>query len=703
MNQRQLEREELRRRAEQYLQGHLEPAVPSDAQSLVEDLQIHQVELEMQNQDLRQTQMELENSSNRYFMLFDQSPLPYFVLNAQQRVVDLNLAAAELLGTDRSGCTNRPLFVHVLSEDRTRLKRHLETVFESQRACDAELRIQRLDGSVRHLQFRTQLLPKDWEHGQICLAAAMDWTEQKTMTVALEASEQHHRALFESSREAILVLSPPSWKFEKANPAALRLFGVERECDLLRVRLWDWVPSHQPDGEPSAEKGLEMVERAMREGFHFFEWDARRSDGTVLHTEVLLTRMVIAGQTHLQAAIRDVTQKVQTEAAQTRLRNQLLGIQRLEMVGQLAGGIAHDFNNMLQVILGNVAIALEETTYGSNLHGQLQAVEAAAQRSAELTRQLLAFARRQPAQPRVVDLNEEIQVTLKLLRRLIGQGIEFVWKPGQEVWPVRVDPVQVGQVLTNLAVNARDAIQGTGIITVCTANVAVDEEQVSRIVDCAPGHYVRFTVQDTGRGMTTEVMSHLFEPFFTTKEVGKGTGLGLASVYGIVRQNKGFVTVESTVGQGSAFHVYLPREAAVSKFQPGLEGVDIGQGNETILLVEDEAHVLQVTRDILMHSGYRVLAVPTPEEALKLARNQEHSIDLLLSDVVMPSMNGKELKSRVQALRPGVKCLLMSGYPAEVIGGQGLLEEGVGFLPKPFAPRTLAEKIRQVLDCKVRS
>jgi two-component system, cell cycle sensor histidine kinase and response regulator CckA len=407
-----------------------------------------------------------------------------------------------------------------------------------------------------------------------------------------------------------------------------------------------------------------------------------------------------AGRTvRLHGVNQDITDRNRDEAERDRLQQQLLQAQKMESVGRLAGGVAHDFNNMLQAIMGNVELALEEPGAAGILREHLLEVQRVAHRSAELTRQLLAFARQQTVSPRAVNLNDVVAGAIRMLRRLIGEDIDLTWTPGPTLWSTRVDPTQVDQVLANLLVNARDAITGAGKIMLTTMNVVLDDEYCHSRPWAAPGDYVELSVADTGVGMTPAVMARVFEPFFTTKELGKGTGLGLATVYGIVKQNQGLIDVESEAGVGTRVTVYLPRSEATAPLviDERVSARDLG-GRETVLVVEDESSILSVTQIVLERRGYRVLSVRTPAEALELARTNGETIDLLVTDLVMPEMNGKELADELCRVRPGLRTLFMSGYSISVAGTGGVLSEGVPFISKPFTSDALAEKVRAALD-----
>ena len=389
--------------------------------------------------------------------------------------------------------------------------------------------------------------------------------------------------------------------------------------------------------------------------------------------------------------------KVREEKA--KLQKQLNQVQKMESIGQLAGGVAHDFNNMLGVILGHSEMAMEQEDLSPSLHVSLQEIHKAATRSANITRQLLAFARKQAIAPQVLDFNESVEEILEMLRHLIGEDINLTWLPGKDLWPIKTDSSQINQILVNLCVNARDAIAGVGQLTIETNNCTLDDDYCARNAGFTPGQYVRCIVSDNGQGMDKETLSHIFEPFFTTKHVGKGTGLGLATVYGTVKQNNGFINVYSESGQGAIFSIYLPRYVGDNGHMQSeyVSNHAIG-GDETILLVEDEPTILKMTTKLLESLGYDVLAIGTPEEAIQLVGERVDEIHLLLTDVIMPEMNGRDMAEKLLSIYPHLRCLFMSGYTSDVMVLRGILDEGVGFIQKPFSKRELASKVRSILE-----
>ena len=396
----------------------------------------------------------------------------------------------------------------------------------------------------------------------------------------------------------------------------------------------------------------------------------------------------------------DITERKRAEEEQAKLEGQLQQSQKMESVGRLAGGVAHDFNNMLGVILGHVELALEVVDSANPVFTDLREIQKAGRRSAELTNQLLAFARKQTVAPKVLDLNQTLAGMLKMLQRLIGEDIDLAWLPDTSLWSVKADPSQIDQILANLCVNARDAIADTGKVTIETGNKVFDEDYCASHAGYVPGDYVRLAVSDDGCGMDKETQAHLFEPFFTTKPVGQGTGLGLATVYGIVKQNNGFLNVYSEPGHGTTFRIYLPRHADEAVAVEAGQEKSATRGSETILVVEDEPAILALTKTMLERLGYQVLVASSPGQAIQVAAEYTGQIHLLMTDVVMPEMNGRDLASQLSSTFPALKKLYMSGYTANVIAHHGVLDEGVIFIQKPFSKSDLARRIRAALDRK---
>ncbi len=429
-----------------------------------------------------------------------------------------------------------------------------------------------------------------------------------------------------------------------------------------------------------------------------YEVMAKKKDGTLFPVEIE-SKDIIRGDEHFQvSAVRDITERKRAEREHKNLLGQLNQAQKMESIGRLAGGVAHDFNNMLGVILGHTELALLRAGEKHDLYTDLKEIQKAAIRSADITKQLLAFARKQTISPRKLDLNDTVDNMISMLRPLIGENIDLVWKPTAHIWPVKMDPIQIDQMLANLCVNARDAIKGVGKLTIETGKKTFDEAYCKDHPGFIPGDFSMLAVSDDGCGMDKHTLSNLFEPFYTTKNIGKGTGLGLSTVYGIVKQNNGFINVYSEPGLGSTFKIYLPRLFGDKDDNVVPQNKTIAGGTETILLVEDEPSILSMTRIMLERNGYRVLPSVTPEKAIKKAKDYSEVIDLLMTDVVMPGMNGRDLAGQIVPLYPDIRLLFMSGYSPSIIAHQGVLDEGVAFIQKPFSMADLTEKVREVLD-----
>jgi PAS domain S-box-containing protein len=397
--------------------------------------------------------------------------------------------------------------------------------------------------------------------------------------------------------------------------------------------------------------------------------------------------------------IQDITKRKNAEEEQERLKTQLVQAQKMESVGRLAGGVAHDFNNMLSIIIGYSESTLEKIQPGDPLYEDITEILNAGKRSADITKQLLAFARQQTTAPKILDLNDSIKGILKMLRRLIGEDINLEWKPGRNIWSTKIDPSQIDQILANLCVNARDAITDIGHITIETKNISFDEEYCSSHADFMPGNYIMLAVSDNGRGVAKELIEKIFEPFFTTKSLHEGTGLGLSTVYGIVKQNNGFVNVYSEIDKGTSIKVYLPRHDGLEdeKQVDSVKKIPLSHG-ETILLVEDEESILKLGGKMLNSLGYKVLPAASPANAIKIVEEDLKEFDLLITDVIMPEMNGRMLSEHLQIKKPDLKTLFMSGYTANVIANRGILEEGVCFIQKPLSKKELSIKVREILD-----
>jgi PAS domain S-box-containing protein len=558
--------EEISRTTAQELPANLDEMSTGEVRLLLHELRVHQIELEMQNAELRRTRDELEIERRRYFDLYDLAPVGYCTVSEEGLLLEANLAAINLLGVTRNTLPGQRMSQFILEEEQNGYYLFRKDLFASGQPQSCELRMVKKDGT-----------------------------------------------LF------------------SAHLAAVLAGGVS--------------------GAP-------------------------------------VCRIVLS----------DISERKRAEGERVQLEAQLRQAQKMESVGLLAGGVAHDFNNKLAIILGYTEMILGKVAPTEPFVADLQEIQKAAEHSADLTRQLLAFARKQVIMPRILDLNDTIEGMLRMLRRLIGEDIDLTWQPAADLWPVKIDPSQIDQILANLCVNGRDAIGGVGRLTIETANCTLNTAYCERHIGAVPGEYVLLSVADNGCGMDRETLARIFEPFFTTKTFGEGTGLGLATVYGAVKQNNGFIDVDSRPGVGTTFSIFLPRHrimAVPELYEAAARPTE--SGRETILLVEDEEAILRLTTRMLLGLGYQVLAANSPGEAIRLAKVHAPAIHLLMTDVVMPGMNGRDLCEHLLSFMPQLKCLFMSGYTAEIIARQEKLDTGLYFIGKPFTKKELAAKIRTAL------
>ena len=483
----------------------------------------------------------------------------------------------------------------------------------------------------------------------------------------------------------------------EANHAFETVYGISEEDLKRNPGLWLEVV-HPEDRRIAEDSARQLRNTGLAEA----EYRIVRPDGEVrwIRDRKSLIYNEKGQPKQMGGIINDITELKKKEEEKERLQKQLIQAQKMEAVGRLAGGVAHDFNNMLSIILGFTQLAMMRLERSDPIYAELEEIYRAGERSASLTRQLLAFARQQTIIPEVLDLNACVAEMLKMLQRLIGEDIEIAWKPGTNVWPVKMDPSQVDQILANLAVNARDAIKSVGKLTLETENVVIDEKYCARYSYSKPGEFVMLAVSDSGCGMDQGTLERIFEPFFTTKGQN-GTGLGLATVYGIVKQNHGFINVYSEPGQGTTFKIYLPRFAGTIRGKTAEQHQDLPRGKgETVLVVEDEPQILNFCKKTLEYLGYRVIEATNPMEAITLAEKHSGKIDLLLTDVIMPEMNGRELATQIHSINPNIKPIFMSGYTSNVIAHHGVLDEGIVFVQKPLELNNLAKKIRKALTQK---
>ena len=642
--------------------------------------------------EVRARTAELELTS----LVLDQIQDRVTITDLDGTITYVNQAALKALNRSRGALVGQP--VTILGDDPEHGATRREILETTLREGGWRGEVVNVNGDEqRHfLDYRTQVI-----HGADGAALALcgistDITERKVTETTLRELKELHESIVQTMNEGI-VLTDTDGRVTFINAELAALLG--RTPEELAGRSWlEFVsPDHQ--GRARAADARRVAGKKDR-----YEIELQRRDGTRIPVLVSGTPRLdsLTGRfAGCLAVFTDLGDQKRAEQERQRLQDQLYQAQKMESVGRLAGGVAHDYNNMLGVIIGYAEMALDRISAEDPLRGDLMEILQAARHSADITRQLLGFARKQPINPRILDLNDTVEGMLRMLRRLIGEDIELSWRPSAGLWPVKMDPAQIDQVLANLCVNARDAIAGVGKIAIGTANTYLDAIQGPDTAGFEPGDFVVLTVADNGSGMDPQTLERLFEPFFTTKPFGQGTGLGLATVYGIVKQNNGYIEVASAPGRGATFRVYFPRQhrdAPVSQASAVNSNDLPGGRGETILIVEDETPILHVAQQMLERLGYETLPAPSPGQALELFMAHSGRIALVITDVVMPEMNGRELAKRLKEVSPNLKTLFMSGYTADVIAQRGELESDTPFLQKPFTMRDLAVRVKQALE-----
>jgi two-component system cell cycle sensor histidine kinase/response regulator CckA len=602
------------------------------------------------------------------------------------RVTDANQPFIDLIGYNKEELLELSIFDLTPSKwhgfekriiDEQVLVRGYSDVFEKE--------YRRKDGSIVPVELRV-VLARDPNGHPIGMWAIV---RDISVRLAREGALRWFQLTVESSPDAVFWLNEEG-RFPYVSEQACRSLGYSRE-ELMQLNIWDI------DVEFTQEMWGPHWKKVRERGGARLERLHRRKDGTVFPVEISSKNVAFENQVYHMAYVRDISDRVNANKERETLEAQLIQSQKMESIGRLAGGVAHDFNNMLSVILGYSELIKTKLAPDDPIMRDFEQIQRAAKRAQDITQQLLAFSRKQVFEPKILNINELIRCFENNLSRLIGEDIELKFFPSRDIENIEFDPTQIEQILMNLAINARDAMPAGGNLTFETANVSLDEAYCREHVGFIPGNFVQISVSDNGNGMDTETISHIFEPFFTTKEIGKGTGLGLATVYGIVKQGGGFINVYSEPGRGTTFKIYIPVSTG------DIESLNIDEdqgpvlGSEAVFLVEDDEMVRKMVEVSLRKLGYTVLSAAGPEEALAIFPKEKNTVDLLITDVVMPKMNGKVLYKRLKSVRPDLKVLYMSGYTANVIVDHGVLKKGVQFISKPFSIIELSNKVRNAL------
>ncbi len=642
----------------------------------------------------KQAENALKEGESKFMRLFESAPLPMAFASETDDfwTTTWNESWFVTFGYRREedqGRSGNEIGIWVDPEDR---KRFIDMIKTQHRNVRFEALLRRHDGNIRRCELYGCFIGKVGQ--QILMAAYVDITDQKQAEMAMRESEERFSKAFSSSPAPLSISDIETGRFIDVNDQWMKMLGHTRQDAIghtsFELKIWK-----------DPEIRLKMREELKKTGsFKDVQIEFIKKSGEL--RDVLWSAEIInlAGAKVMLSLFYDFTERKKAEDEKSKLQSQLLQSQKMEAVGRLAGGLAHDYNNMLGVIVGHTELAMLKSGENNHIQNHLSEVITAAKRSADLTQQLLAFARRQTIAPKVIEVNAAITATHRMLLRLIGEEITLTWLPGTGTYRVRMDPIQLDQLLINLSVNARDAINGVGRITIETQWISIDKDARHAKPEMIPGNYVAIIVSDDGVGMDEQTRDKIFEPFFTTKQIGRGTGMGLATVYGIVKQNNGFINVYSEPDRGTTFKIYLPIcTGLVAEKREDSGNIPESQG-ETVLIVEDEPVLLESTSAMLKSLGYKVLTAGTPVEAIRLGEKHAGGIDLLLTDVVMPEMNGRELEQQILKRNPHIKCLFTSGYTANVISHHGVLEADVQFIQKPFTLTSLARKIRESIGPK---
>jgi two-component system, cell cycle sensor histidine kinase and response regulator CckA len=611
------------------------------------------------------------------------------VVDMEGKRIYNSLSYQKILGYSRKELQASSAFEQIHPDDRERVKQAAEEARRTGIGRTLEYRIRHKNGNWLALESTSSVICGANGEPEKLVIVNRDVTERKRAEEALWQSEASFRSLVEGAPHGIY-RATMTGQILQVNPALLRMLGYESAQELLRADLETQVFRHPEEYRRMKELLANSEEVKDVE----LEWKRRDGEPIVVRCSFHQVKGKAGSGEYLEVFAEDVTER-------RTLERQLRMSQKMEAIGRLSGGIAHDFNNLLGVIIGYCGVLKKSLDPKQTSFECATEIEKAGQRAASLTRQLLAFSRQQVLSPSVLNLNTLVADMEKMLPRLLGEDVEMVLSLDAALGDVKADQSQIEQVIMNLAVNARDAMPAGGKLTIETENVELDQSYVREHPGSKAGQYVRLTITDTGTGMDAQTIAHVFEPFFTTKELGKGTGLGLATVYGVVKQSNGYIWVDSVPGKGSKFQIFLPKHHDVQRVtaaETANKPREVRRGLETILLVEDADPLRKLAQTFLESNGFRVFSARNGEEALKIAGSHAGIIDLLATDVVMPGMNGRELADQLSERQPGLKVLFISGYTDTFIAGHGVLQSGTNLLHKPYTEEILVEKVREVLD-----
>ena len=691
---------QIRQKAEQKAKAmslpDLDAMTREEIQHMFTEMQVRQLEMEVK---VDQLQKKLEEADEQVAILktFSEYMFDMIILTDIEGKLKFVGKSVEILGYEPDSLLGKNVMDFVHPEDLPHCLEAYQELVTSGVPNRNECRFRCKDGSYLWIETRGSMVKGENTNTQEIVFSSRDITARKQAEEAFRESKNKFYLLAEEAPVSIM-------HFDKygivkfVNKWHINVFakGMLGRDFFINKKITD-LPGIQSAGiGPELEKILKG-ETVVLDHVHIPKFAVGHEGYQFIRGVPFFYNGEISGGILIR---EDITERKQAEEEQERLQAELAQAQKMESVGRLAGGVAHDFNNKLSVINGYAEMAIDMMDPSDPLREMIREIHTAGKQSADIVRQLLAFARKQTISPVQLDLNDTISSMLKMLGRLIGENIDLAWHPGSNLAPVKMDPAQMDQIMANLALNARDAIHDAGKLTIETKNEVVDDDYCKTNPEAIPGRYVMLAVSDDGCGIEKEIRDHLFDPFFTTKEIGKGTGLGLPTIYGIVKQNKGFINVYSESGKGTTFKLYFPAsEAEKFSTSPSKESkAKIPMGSETILIVEDEPAILKMGTGMIERLGYNVLSAERPDAAVRLAAEHDGKIDLLLTDVVMPEMNGRELASQLNVSQPGLKTLYMSGYTADVIDHHDVLDEDVLFVQKPFSMQDLAVKIREALE-----